>query len=122
MFSRKKEETLNLLELVPRRAREFNVDESGIVTVKMPRFETGWMLRHLVPRWKSPYVLTRLDDVGSFVWLQCDGETPVGAIATRMQEKFGERIEPVNGRLKVYFQQLTRRTWITLHRADGTPL
>ncbi len=122
MFRRKKEETLNLLELIPRRTREFDVDDEGIVTVKMPRFETGWMLRHLVPRWKSPHVRTRLDDVGSFVWLQCDGETPVGAIAERMQEKFGERIEPVNGRLKVFFQQLARRTWITLHRADGTPL
>jgi hypothetical protein len=122
MFGSKKQPEHNLLDLVPRRIREFDVDDAGIVTVKIPRFEYSWMRRHLVPRWKNPHVHTRLDDVGSFVWLQCDGETPVGVIAERLRERFGERVEPVNGRLKVFFQVLTRRTWLTLHHHDGTQL
>lgn len=120
MFGKNKtEDTLNLLELVPHRCREFDVDEHEIVTVSMPRFEHAWMLRYFVPRWKSPYVRTRLDDIGSFIWLQCDGETPVQVIADRMFERFGENVEPVHDRLKVFLQQLTRRTWLTLHHADG---
>ncbi|MFZ1731501.1 MAG: PqqD family protein [Bacteroidota bacterium] len=124
MFGKKKaeEEALNLLELVPRRKREFEVDENNVVTVMMPRFENPWMLKSFVPRWKSPYVRTKLDDVGSFVWLQCDGETPVEIIAERMREHFGEKIEPAHERLKFFFQMLTRRTWLTLHHADGTEI
>jgi hypothetical protein len=121
MFGKKKTvEALNLLELIPKRVREFDMDENEIVTVNMPRFEHAWMLRHLVPSWKSPYMRTRLDDVGSFIWLQCDGKTPVHVIADRLLERFGEDIEPVHDRLKVFLQQLTRRTWMTLHLADGT--
>ncbi len=123
MFGKKKEtEALNLLELVPKRTRNFDVDENGSVTVMMPRFEHDWMMRRFVPRWKNPYVHTRLDDVGSFVWLQCDGETPVETIAERMREHFGEAVEPVHDRLKVFLQQLTRRTWLTLHHADGNEI
>ncbi len=120
MFGKKKEtEAVNLLELVPKRIREYNTDENGVVTVMMPRFEHDWMMRHLVPRWKNPYVRTRLDDVGSFVWLQCDGETAVSVIAERMRDQFGEAVEPVHDRLKVFLQQLSRRTWLTLHHSDG---
>ncbi len=123
MFGKKKEEeALNLLELVPQRKREFEVGEDNVVTVLMPRFEHDWMLKRFVPRWKSPYVRTKLDDVGSFVWLQCDGETPLEIIAERMSEEFGEKVEPVHERLKFFMQQLTRRTWLTLHHADGTQI
>ena len=120
MFGKKTgTEALNLLELVPKRIREFDVDENGVVTVKMPRFNYDWMMRHLVPRRRSPYVHTRLDDVGSFVWMQCDGETPVELIAERMRDRFGDAVEPVHDRLKVFLQQLSRRTWLTLHHPDG---
>lgn len=122
MFGKKNQPEFNLLDLIPHRERDFDVDEEGLVTVSVPRFKHDWMMRNLVPRWKNPHIRTRLDAVGSFVWLQCDGSTPTGEIAARMQERFGEEVEPVYDRLKLFLQLMTRRTWIRLHHADGTPL
>lgn len=118
MFT-KKDTPINLLELVPRRQCEYDIDEDGRVTVKIPRFKHNWM-KNLVPSWKSPYIRTKLDEVGSFVWKQCDGKTAVHDIGERMLEEFGEEIEPVYERLKVFFKQLGQRGYVTLHHADGT--
>lgn len=119
---RKKEPQINLLELIPHRLCEFDVDEKQIVTVKMPRFQKKWMLQNLVPRWKSPTINTKLDSVGSFVWLQSDGTQTVFDIAERMREEFGEDIEPVYDRLKLFLQQLGRREYLQLRHPDGTPV
>lgn len=121
-MSRKKESPLNLLELIPRRKVEFDVDDEQIVTVKLPRFQKRWMLEHLVPRWKSPTINTRLDRIGSFMWLQCDGKRTVHEIAEHMREEFGEDIEPVYDRLKLFLQQLGRREYVILTHPDGTPV
>ena len=122
MFGKKKTPEYNLLDLVPHRLREFDVDAEGLVTVNVPRFKPGWMAHHLLPRWNHPNIRTKLDAVGSFVWLQCDGATHTGEIADRLRDRFGEDVEPVHDRLKLFLQLMTRRTWIRLHHADGTPL
>jgi hypothetical protein len=118
---RKQPPRINLLELIPQRRCEFNVDADRIVTVKLPRFRREWMIQFLVPRWKSPFIQTKLDRVGSFVWLQCDGDQSVHDIAERMREEFGEDIEPVYDRLKLFLHQLGKRDYLSLVHPDGTP-
>ena len=120
-MSRKKDE-LNLLELVPSRNWGHSVDEAGRVVVDMPRFHIAWMQRLLVPRSKSPFIRVNLDDFGSHVWLRCDGATSIGAIAESLIAEFGEKVQPVHERLAVFIRQLRQRGFITLRKADGTPL
>lgn len=122
MFGKKEQEQLNLLTLIPQRRRDYDIDEQGIVTVHMPRFESAWMRKYLVPKRRNPFVHTRLDAVGSFVWQQCDGVTSVAGIAERMREHFGEDAEPVHDRLALFIRVLFRRTWISLHHEDGTAI
>jgi hypothetical protein len=122
MFGKKQSQEYNLLELVPHRLREFDMGEEDIVTINVPRFKHGWMAHYLLPRWKHPNIRTKLDAVGSFVWLQCDGATSTGEIADLLRERFGEEVEPVHDRLKLFLQLMTRRGWIRLHHADGSPL
>lgn len=40
-----------------------------------------------------------LDNIGSFVWQQLDGENTLYDVAQRMKEHFGDTIEPVYRRL-----------------------
>lgn len=97
---------VNLLDLVPRRIVEHEIDEARIVTVLMPRFTNRFIRRLLVPRYRSPHIKIKLDEIGSEVWLLCDGARNIGEIASLMREKFGERIEPCHDRLAVFFKQL----------------
>ena len=97
---------VNLLELVPRRTAEHETDDEGLITVLMPRFRNRLMKRLFEPRHKSPFIKIKLDDVGSEVWLLCDGARNVGEIADLLKAKFGERIEPCYDRLGKFFRQL----------------
>jgi hypothetical protein len=113
---------MNLLELVPRRLREFETDGEGIVTVKVKRFKYDWMAIAFLPKWKSPFIRTKLDGFGSHVWMYCDGEQNVHMIGEKMREEFGEEIEPVYDRLKLFFQQLTLRGFVAMYHSDGSPV
>ena len=104
---------VNLLDLIPRRTAEHEIDEANIVTVLMPRFRNRFMQRWLVPRYRSQYIKIKLDEIGSEVWLLCDGTRNVGEIAARMKEKFNERIEPCNDRLATFFRQLEQAHFIS---------
>ena len=122
MFRKNSKPQLNLLELVPRRLQKYDVEEDGKVVVKVKRFKYDWMAVAFLPKWKSAYIHTRLDAFGSHVWMECDGKKNVQAIAESMREQFGEDVEPVHDRLKLFFLQLSRRAFISLHHADGTPV
>ncbi|MCX5752099.1 MAG: PqqD family protein [Candidatus Krumholzibacteria bacterium] len=104
---------VNLLDLVPRRTAEHEIDEEHLVTVLMPRFRNRFMQRWLVPRYRSPHIKIKLDEIGSEVWLLCDGRRNVGEIAVLMREKFNERIEPCNDRLARFFKQLEQARFIS---------
>ena len=104
---------VNLLDLVPRRTVEHEIDEAHLVTVLMPRFRNRFMQRWLVPRYRSPYIKITLDDIGSEAWLLCDGTRNIGKIAVSMREKFNERIEPCNDRLAAFFRQLEQAHFIS---------
>jgi len=113
---------INLLELVPKRLRNFETDAEGIVTVKVRRFKYNWMAVAFLPKWKSPFINTRLDSFGSHVWKHCDGVQNVYAIGEKLREEFGEEVEPVHDRLKLFFQQLTLRRFVAMYYSDGSPV
>lgn len=122
MFFNSKKPQLNLLELVPRRVQEFDVDDEGMVTVRVKRFKYDWMAVAFLPKRKSAYIHTKLDAFGSHVWLACDGNSNVHTISESLLQAFGEEIEPVHDRLKLFIQQLTHRGFIVMQHADGTPV
>jgi hypothetical protein len=122
MFGKKKKPALNLLELVPERLRDFEVDDEGIVTVNTPRFKQEWMRRHFVPRWKNPSIRTRLDAVGSHIWLSIDGTRNVADVAAVCVDRFGDDIQPVYDRLPVFIRAMRDRGFITLRSVDGSAI
>ena len=103
---------VNLLELVPFRNREWEKDEQAQVVILAPRFTNKWLLKMLVPRMKSPSYRVNMDAVGSWVWLNCDGEKTVEEIGKGLVKKFGENVEPVYDRLGQLFRIMEEHLFI----------
>lgn len=115
MFGRKKkarDPDVNLLELVPEQIVQSEKSDDGVVTILGPRFNSGFMKRLVGSRMKSPHFKISLDDVGKTVWENIDGEHNIGKIANILREKFGEKIEPCNDRLAIFFTQLEMSSYI----------
>ena len=72
------------------------------------------MGRWLAARLGNPCYRIRLDDVGSFIWKACDGETPLAAIAGRLRDALGDRVEPAEERLGGFVQTMLRSRMIEL--------
>ena len=107
-----KQSEINLLDLIPERMIEYEIDEENMVVLKAPRFKSRLLKKWLQPRLKNPYLKVKLDEIGSSVWLLCDGRRNVKEIAGILREKFQEKIEPCYDRLGKFFQQLERARFI----------
>ncbi len=103
---------VNLLELVPSRIVNFELRESNLVTILAPRFRNGIFRKLFQPRLKKPFLKVDLDEIGSEVWLLCDGRRNIKEIGERLKEKFSERIEPCYERLSIFFKQLENARFI----------
>jgi len=54
-----------------------------------------------------------LDEFGSFVYKSCDGGHTINDIAASLRTRFGESVEPLEGRLTLFIQELFKRNLIT---------
>lgn len=118
MGRKEKRREINLLELVPIPIIGHEVGDTGIVTLLAPRFKSRFLRRWFLPRLKKPFFKVELDDIGSALWLLCDGEQNVKEIARIMSERFEERIEPCYERMGMFFQQLDGARFITYMNLD----
>ena len=76
------------------------------------------MVKYVLPRLKSPHFKVQLDEFGSFVWKQCDGEKTVEQIGQELKNKFQGDIDPVYERLAVFIQSLARYKFIEFENYD----
>ncbi|MCL6097670.1 MAG: PqqD family protein [Bacteroidota bacterium] len=103
----------NALELTPVRNYLHETDSDARVTVIIPKFKKKFIVKYFVPMMKSPDVKLKLDEYGSFVWLNMDGQSTVGTISKRMMEKFGDGFQQVEDRISRYITQLYEQRLIT---------
>jgi hypothetical protein len=62
-----------------------------------------------------------LDDVGTYVWSKCDGETRVAEIAEGLRDVFGQRVEPAEDRLVQFLSNLMRGRFVSVdHEGQGS--
>ena len=84
-----------------------------MVSVLLPRFRNA-MLQSWAERWHMRPFRLKLDAVGSFVWLHCDGEKTVAELGDAMADEFGKKVDPVEERLTLFLGQLKRGGLVTL--------
>lgn len=92
----------------PRRLLEWREGEEGLCVVLRPKLGKSrwgtWLAGYL----RDPYYRIRLDEVGTFVWKACDGQTSLAAIVEQMRNQFGDTVEPAEQRLSAFMRQMLR--------------
>jgi len=106
--------TANLLDVTATRNREWEQTEDGRVIILQPKFTNKWLVAWLMPRMHRPHFRIKLDEFGSWVWLECDGQRTVQEIATSLKTKFGERTEPVCDRLGQFINRLVHYQFLLI--------
>ena len=106
---KKKKELIskNFLEKIPSRPAHilWSTDENGIVTLDIEN--TGVMNRIAQKLFRKPKVShIHLDEMGSFVWPLLDGEKNIVELGRLVEERFGEKANPLYERLAKYFHIL----------------
>jgi hypothetical protein len=109
----KETQQINLLELIPEKNLDWEKQDNGLIVLLKPKFQHPFLKKHILSRLKRPFYRVKLDDVGSFIWMQCDGKTPVKQVAQSLKKEFGEKIEPLYDRLSLFLQHLERNHFIS---------
>ncbi|MBN2430863.1 MAG: PqqD family protein [Acidobacteria bacterium] len=112
LFPRRRS-TADWMDLIPRRTYDHELTDEGKVVVIIPKFQRPPFNR-LMRRMKAPNIRVKLDGIGSFVWLHCDGERNVSTIVRILRDEFGETAEPAEERVHLFFQQLQRGGMVRL--------
>ena len=109
----------NLLDLIPDQKINFEESDDGIITLLKPKFENKFLVKYLLPRIRKPNFKIKLDQFGSFVWKQCDGNNTVAQIANLLKENFQDEIDPVYDRLAMFIQSLARYRFIEYNNYES---
>ena len=64
---------------------------------------------------QKPYKID-LDEIGSFIWLLCDGNKTVGEITKLAHEHFQDKIEPVKERVELFVNQMNKNKLVSLYK------
>jgi hypothetical protein len=105
--------------LVPVPRHQSEEDPDGRVTVLVPRFSGHWTRRFLLPLFARREVRLHLDDLGSYVWRQCDGGTTVGEIAARLHARVGGEPAEATRRVVTFLRRLAGYDSVTFLAPDS---
>lgn len=105
----------NYLERIPQRSEELSWSEdSGKITLEIEnKGVLNRIFQKLLKKPKISYI--HLDEIGSFVWPLMDGEKTIIDIAKAVEEKFGEKANPLYERLAEYFRILESYQFISFN-------
>ncbi|MDD4689607.1 MAG: PqqD family protein [Eubacteriales bacterium] len=102
----------NFLDFIPIISDKYSWEiKNGIVVIAMTH--KGFFSKIAQLAAKTPKVsFVDLDEYGSYIWQQIDGEKTVGDIALLLREKYGDESEPLYNRLVNYMQVLFNNKFI----------
>ena len=96
----------NLLDLYPKRNRDWEKTDENLVVILIPKLGNHFLGRLIKPQLKNPNYRLKSDEIGSFVWEHCNGSDNVEVIGNNLKKKFGDTVEPVYERLSLFFKSL----------------
>ena len=105
----------NYLEKIPVISEKltYKTGDDGIVTLAQEN--TGLMNKIAQKLFKKPKIsYIHLDELGSFIWKQIDGETSILKMGDSVKEQFGEKADPLYPRLAKYFSILESYGFVIL--------
>jgi len=118
---RKEGNSLNLLDLKPRRNLQWETQENGSVVLLVPKFRKGFLAKLLSERITKPNFRVKLDPYGSYAWNVCDGNTTVGEIAEKMSAEFGQEFDQPYERTGKFVQKLLIDDFLIISEGESVP-
>ncbi len=109
----------NYVEKIPAKNQEiqWSVEDDGLVTLHMEnKGIANRIAQKLIKKPKISHI--HLDEMGSFIWLQIDGERTVFDIGKPVEEHFGEKALPLYERLSMFIRTLETNNFITCKSAE----
>ena len=103
----------NYLEKVPKKAQHISWSvKDDMVTLEIEN--KGVFNRIAQKLFKKPKIsYVHLDEMGSFLWPQIDGETNLIDLGKQVEIRFGDKAQPLYPRLAKYFQILDSYKFIS---------
>ncbi len=109
----KKQNSENFLEKKPVRAELIFSEKEGIVTLEIENKNFfNKIAQKFFKKPKISYIY--LDEMGSFIWPLLDGERDIIEIGKLVEEKFGEKANPLYERLAEYIKRLASYGFVKL--------
>lgn len=104
--------TDEILDLFPLRQCKYDSND-GIVTVHFDKFVKSWFDKIIKPK-KEKIAHIDLDEIGSFIWLNCDGKNKVSDIITLTKNQFDDK-DKIEERVKLFMAQLESKKFIRFY-------
>ena len=101
-----------ILDLYPFRQCEYESND-GIVTVHYDNFGKSWIDKIIKPK-KAKVAKIDLDEIGSFVWISCDGKNKVSDIIRLTEDQFPDD-DKIAERVKLFVAQLESKKFIRFY-------
>lgn len=99
---------------VPHRNLKWEDAQNGRITLIVPKFRNRLAVKFLLPLLPKPDIRIHLDDLGSFVWKNCDGRQTVNVISSELLASFGSSAEQAHARTERFIRMLHKEKFITL--------
>lgn len=112
LFGNQKAKKIDFKDLTPIRKFEHEVRPDGGINVLSPKFKGNIVGPYLQKLAKSKYIRAELDEIGSAAWLLMDGTNKVDDMAKLLDERFGEKIQPVYERLLLFLRSMHNNKFI----------
>jgi len=112
--TRKIPTTEEFLKFIPNRSNfDWYINDKNLVSIKVPKFTSniGKSFCKLIK--KDNIFVANLDELGSVVWNNCDGEKSVKEILEIIKKEFPKE-ENIDQRLFLFLQQMNSLNYIEL--------
>lgn len=103
----------NYLDYIPKRNSlyQWSINDKGNVEIEVHNRGLFNRIAQLI--WKKPKVShIEMEEFGSFIWQEMDGEISIYELGKRVKERFGKKAEPLYERLSVYMKNLRENDFI----------
>jgi len=100
--------------IYPFRNCEYDIN-NNVITVLYKKEKLTFIEKTFFKKQSSKPHQIDLDEIGSFIWLLCDGKKNVCEITKIASDHFLEKIEPAKERVELFIKQMHKNKLVSLY-------
>lgn len=99
----------------PVRNCDFEKTENGLIVVLFKKIKSSFIDKIFFKKLINKPHKIDLDEIGSFIYENCDGKINTETLIEKVREHFGVKVEPAEERVVKFIDQLNKNKLITLY-------